>query len=196
MAAFMRVFLTGYYNPSQFAAGLRDAPAPHWGFSAQLIRALLDAFILYFPLYLMGYSPPTPSYLPFFSTENYFGALVLIAPIVLTTQWLLGSSLVHVVLRLSGRHTDFDQILNINGMATLVVGAFVVVWDWAWMLAGGMNQYILGTSHLVIDIWGGVLTIVGMKKLLGVPIWMGILLFILVIAVALPLAVMFMRSPI
>jgi len=124
MAAFMRVFLTGYYNPAKFAERLRDAPAPQWGFYAQLIRALLDAFILYLPLFIMGYSPPTPSYLPIFSTENYFGALVLIAPIVLTAQWLLGSSLVHVVLRLSGRHTDFDQILNINGMATLVVGAF------------------------------------------------------------------------
>jgi hypothetical protein len=77
----------------------------------------------------------------------------------------------------------------------LVVGAILLLWDWLWLIAGGMDQYALGISHLVIDLWGAVLVAVGLKRLLDVPAWLGAVLYVLAVASALPLAVMFMRSP-
>jgi hypothetical protein len=32
-------------------------------------------------------------------------------------------------LRFTGRRSEFDKILNITGMATIVVGAFLLLWD-------------------------------------------------------------------
>jgi len=60
----------------------------------------------------------------------------------------------------------------------------------------GMNQYTLGISHLVIDIWAIVITTIALKRILSVPVWFGLILSIIGIAVSLPLAIMFMRSPI
>jgi hypothetical protein len=48
----------------------------------------------------------------------------------------------------------------------------------------------------VIDIWGIVIIVTGLKRLLRVPIWLAVLLTVVSIAVSMPLAVMFMRSPI
>lgn len=195
MKSFFRVWLTGYVNPAKFIDGLAGRPAPHWGLYAQLLRALMDSFLLYLPLFLLGRTPPTPSYLPFIATDEYYGALVWLAPIVLTAQWLLGGALMHVALRLSSRPSDLDHILNITGMVTLVVGAFLVLWDWAWIIAGGMDQHWLGYSHLMIDVWGVAITVMGLTKLLGVPVWLGVGVYMLAIASAVPLAIMFMRSP-
>jgi hypothetical protein len=111
-------------------------------------------------------------------------------------QWLLGGAAIQVLLRLSKLRSDIDQILNVTGMATLVVGAFLVVWDWFWLVMGGMSQYTLGISHLVIDIWWIVIIVTGLKRMLSVPVWLGILLCLLSIAFAIPLAFMFMSSPI
>jgi hypothetical protein len=174
---------------------LRSRRAPHWGFYGQFLRAAFDALLLYLPLAIMGLIPPTRSYVSFLSTEQYYWHLVWLAPIVLAAEWLLGSAFVHLVLRLSGRRTDFDQLLNIGGMVALVVGAFILVWDWTWFTVGGIDQYFLGLTHLVISFWAVVIGAIGMKKLLDTPYWLGLLLGILEIPVALPLGVMFMRSP-
>jgi hypothetical protein len=192
---FIRVWLTGYYNPVKMIEALRSKPAPHWGFYGQLLRAALDSLLLYLPVALMGRVPPTPSYAPFLPTERYYWHLIWIAPVVLGAVWLLSSAFTHLVLRLGGRPSDFDQILNIVGMATLVVGAFLVVWDWVWFALGGTNQYFLGISHLVIDLWGVGITAIGLKRILEVPLWLGTTLSLLSIPISLPLAIMFMRSP-
>jgi hypothetical protein len=192
---FIRVWFTGYYNPARMMDQLRSRRAPLWGFYGQFLRAAFDALLLYLPLAIMGLIPPTRSYVSFLPTEQYYWHLVWLAPIVLAAEWLLGSAFVHLVLRLSGRRTDFDQLLNIGGMVALVVGAFILVWDWTWFTVGGIDQYFLGLTHLVISLWAVVIGAIGMKKLLDTPCWLGLLLGILEIPVALPLGVMFMRSP-
>lgn len=193
--SFLRVWFTGYYSPVKMIEQLRSKPAPQWGFYGQLLRAALDSLLLYLPVALMGRIPPTPSYLSFLPSEQYYWHLIWLAPLVFGAQWLLGSAFTHVVLRLTGRRSDFDQILNIVGMATLVVGAFILVWDWAWFALGGANQYFLGISHLVIDLWAVVIITIGLKRILGVPVWLGALLSFLGVPIAMPLAIMFMRSP-
>ncbi|MBN1399447.1 MAG: hypothetical protein JXA74_01345 [Anaerolineae bacterium] len=199
---FFQVWLSGYYSPGRFARGLLDRPAPQWGLLAVGLRAALISLGLYLPLHLLGRTPPLRSYLPFIPTERYYGALVWITPLVLVAQWLLDGALTHVLLRLLRRPSDLDQILNIYGLSALVVGAFLMVWDWAWIAIGiawdpygGIDQFLLGTSHLVLDVWGLVLAVVALKGLLGVPIWLGVALDLLAVAASLPLAIMFMRSP-
>ena len=192
---FVRVWLTGYYNPVKMIEQLRSEPAPHWGFYGQFLRAALDSLLVYLPVALMGRIPPTGSNLSFLPTEQYYWHLIWLSPIILGAQWLLASAFTHVVLRLAGRQSDFDQILNIGGMAAIVVGAFLVVWDWSWLALGGVDQYFMGISHLVISLWAVVIGAIGLKRILGVPIWLGAVLTFLNIPIAMPFGIMFMRSP-
>jgi len=192
---FLRVWLTGYVNPVKMVDELRSKPAPHWGLLAQLVRALLDSFLLYLPVSLMGRVPPTPSNLSVLPTEHYYSALIWLSPIVLIAEMMMMAAFIHVALRLAGRRSDFDQVVNISGMAGLVVGAFLIPWDWAWFAIGGVDQYFLGISHLVVSMWGVLISVIGLKRILGAPVWLAVLLNLLAIPVGLPFAIMFMRSP-
>jgi hypothetical protein len=192
---FIRVWLSGYYDPASMIERLRPKPAPLWGFYGQLLRAALDSLLLYLPVALLGRIPPTPSSLSFLPTEQYYWHLIWLSPIVLSVAWLIESAFTHTILRLIGRHSDFDQILNIYGMATIVVGAFLLLWDWGWFAWGGIDQYVLGISHLVIDLWFVVIGSLGLKRILGVPTWLGALLSLLSMLVTVPLGILFMRSP-
>jgi hypothetical protein len=194
--SFVRIWFTGYYNPVNMVEQLRSKPAPQWGFYGQLLRAILDALLLYLPVALTGRIPPTPSNLSFLSTENYYWHLIWLTPIILCTEWLLASALTHLVLRLVGRQSNFDQILNIYGMAALVLGAFLLVWDWTWFALGQANQYFMGISHLVISLWAVIIGSIGLKRILNVPLWLSAVLSFLDIPIALPFAIMFMRSPV
>jgi len=193
--SFVRLWFTGYYSPVKMMEELRSKPAPQWGFYGQFLRAALDSLLLYLPIALMGRIPPMPSNLSFLPTEQYYWHLIWLSPIVLAVQWMLPSAFIHVVLRFSGRRSDVDQILNIAGMSALVVGAFILLWDWLWLAVGGIDQYLLGISHLLISLWGVVIETIGLKRILGVPIWLGAILSFLVILIAWPFGIMFMRSP-
>lgn len=192
---FIRLWLTGYVNPARLVDELRERPAPHWGIYAQLVRALLDSLLVYLPVALMGRVPPTPSFLSFIPTDRYYFAEIWLAPPVLMAELLIGAAFVHVALRLMGRASSFDQVLNLIGMSALVVGALLIPWDWAWIAIGGVDQIFLGISHLVINLWGVLIVVLGLKRMLGVPVWQGVLLNLLGIPLTLPIAMMFMRSP-
>jgi hypothetical protein len=193
---FLRIWLIGYLNPSGMVEELAKRPAPRWGFYGQLCRAMLDSLLLYLPLALMGWEPSTPSYLSFLSNDVYYAASVFLMPFFLLAQWLLLSVTVHGVLRLGGWQSDVDQILNITGMAALVVGAFLVVWDWGYILLGGRDPVLLGVSHLVLDIWVVYITVIGFRRVLGIPTWLAILLNVLWLLLGLPLAILFVRGPV
>ena len=192
---FFQLWLTGYVRPIKFIDELKSKPAPHWGFYAQLLRATFDSLLVYFPVALMGRVPPTPSYISFIPTERYYAALIGIAPFVLLTILLIQSVVTHVILRLMGRHSDIDQIINIVGMASLIIGAVLIPWDWAMYALGLTDQYFLGISHLMISLWAVVIMAVGLRRILSVPLWLSIILSVITIPVALPFAMMFMRSP-
>ena len=121
---------------------------------------------------------------------------MVLAPIVLLAQWLLLAAVVHVILRISGRESDIDRILNITGMAALVVGAFLVAWDWIWIAARWKNVIWLGVSHLALDLWWIAITVIGFERHLGVPVWLGITLNLVWIVLGLPIAIVFMRAPV
>jgi hypothetical protein len=192
---FFQLWLTGYVKPIRFIDELKSKPAPHWGFYAQLLRAAFDSLLVYLPVALMGRVPPTPSYISCIPTEHYYAALIGLTPVVLMSQLLLGTSFLHVAIRLSGRPSDFDQILNIVGMAALIVGAILIPWDWIWYAIGGVDQYFLGISHLLISLWSTLLIALGLNRVLNIPVSLAILLSVLVIPVSIPVEIMFMRSP-
>jgi hypothetical protein len=192
---FLRAWFTGYFSPVQLIEQLRSKPAPQWGIFAQFLRGILDSLLVFLPVSLMGRVPPTPSFLSFVPTERYYSALIWMAPFVLLAEMLMGAAVVHVLLRLMGRHSDIDQILNISGISALIVGAVLIPWDWTWFALGAADQYFLGISHLVISIWAIAIMVVGLRRILSVPLWLGIALSIIVIPFQLPFAMMFMRSP-
>jgi hypothetical protein len=192
---FVRLWLTGYVRPTRFIDELKSKPAPHWGVYGQLLRAGLDSVLVYLPVALTGRIPPTPSYVSLIPTEGYYTALIGLGPVVLMVQLLIEASFLHVAIRLSGRRSDFDQILNVVGMAALVVGAVLIPWDWMWYAIGGVDQYLLGISHLVISLWSTLLIVLGLRRILGVPVVLAVLVSVLAIPVSLPVAIMFMRSP-
>jgi hypothetical protein len=193
---YFKLWLTAYVNPRRFADELDAAPAPKWGFFAALQRGLTDSLLTYLPVYLLGRVPPTPSNLFFLSTEKYYGALVILAPLVLIAEWLFSSSLMHVILRFTIKRSDIDKLLNISGFTALAIGTVLVLWDGFWLLVGGMTQNTLGISHLIINIWAVAITTVALKRLLKVSVWLGILLNIVGMAASMPFAIMFMRSPV
>lgn len=192
---YIKLWLTAYISPNRFASLLAKRPAPQWGFLASLQRAAMDSLLLYLPLALMGRIPPEPSYLRFIPDDRYYFALVGIAIVVLLTEWLLSSAIMHLILRMSKLKSDIDLILNISGFVALAIGTLLLIWDWIWVAIGGISQYGLGISHLLIDIWAIAISVVALKRLLRVPIWLGILLNLAGIPLSLPLAIMFMRSP-
>lgn len=155
----------------------------------------MDSLLLYLPLALLGRIPPEPSYLPFIEDGNYYAALVGLTPLVLTGEWLLGCAVVHLILTACKYKSDFNIVLNITGFTALMIGSVLLLWDWAWVAIGGMTQYGLGISHLIIDVWGMTIAAIAFKKILNVPLWLGLIVNLIAVIVALPMAIMFMRSP-
>lgn len=195
MKQFLHAWALGYSHPSRFVDYLRDKPAPHWGLAGQTIRGLLDALCLYLPLALMGRQPSMPSWLTFLPTQKYYLAEVFLAPVFLLAQWLFLAAALHVILRLLGKPTDIDLILNLSGMTDLIVGTALVVWDWVYILLGLGDSYLLGVSHLLIDLWAVLIMVIGFKRLLGIPVPLGLLLNLIWIILGVLLAMIFIRAP-
>lgn len=147
------------------------------------------------PSHLISAKSSTPSYLTFLPTEKYYQAAIFISPLFFIAQWLLLSACLHLILRFLREPSDIDQILNITGMAALVVGAFLVGWDWLWIALGWRDPVLLGISHLIIDIWAIAITVLGLKKILSIPVWLGILLNLVWMVLGIPLNMLFMRPP-
>lgn len=101
-----------------------------------------------------------------------------------------------MILRLLGRRGDINQILNITGMVALIVGSFLVAWDWIWILAGWHNEVLLGASHMAIVMWGLAITALGMMRIMKLSVWLAILLNVVWLALGWPLAMVIMRAPV
>jgi hypothetical protein len=192
---FIQAWLLGFGNPKKFADALINKPAPHWGLGSLVLRGMMDSLLLYLPVTLMNRQPPTPSYLTFFPTENYYQVLIWLTPIIFMVQGLLGAAVIHVCLRLRKIRSNYDQILNITGMSALVVSTILVVWDWLWFFIGDADQFFLGISHLIIDIWWFVLVVTSLDRIMKVSRRSGIVVSIIALIATFPFAVIFMRSP-
>jgi hypothetical protein len=190
---FLRLWLYGYTRPSAFVDGVIEKPGWVYGFAGQGVRVVLDSMLLYLPAALLGRMPQQPPVLPI-PADRYFWFLVFAAPTIIFVEMLLSALSSHVILRVMRRESDLGFLGNIGGMCALVVGAVLVLWDWSWFAIGFYNQYFLGITHLILDVWAIYLTVLALKRRLGVPIPLGIALNIIGLIVALSLAVPFMRA--
>lgn len=194
-SSFLHLWLLGYTHPVRLVDALPSWPAPHTGFYAQLLRASLDSLLVYLPLALMHRVPPERPYLAFIPADRYYAALILLGPLVLLLELLVGAAIIHIILRLARRRSDFDLLINLGGMSALVVGAILIPWDWFWVIQGGVDQIFLGVTHLLISLWAWVIIALGIRRLLGVPAWLAVLATLVSTAGSMPFAIMFMRSP-
>lgn len=142
----------------------------------------------------MGRVPPTPPVIPI-PADRYYWFLVFVAPAIIFAEMLIGSVAAHGILRALRRQSDLGFLVNISGMTALVVGAAIVVWDWTWFALGFHNQVFLGITHLLLDGWAIYLSVLALKRRLGVTVSLGIGLNIVGIVAALALAVPFLCSP-
>ncbi len=191
----LQLWLAALFHPSRAFEEFRCKPAPQWGLYATLLRALFIMLIWYLPLYLLGMKPSPPSYLTFVPTENYYAASMIIFPLYNVAIWLLFSALAYVVLRLGDWKSDIDQILNIGGIAGLVFQPVISLLDWIGIVPGWHSlPVVLGISHLCIDCWVIVWVAKGYNRILGLPIWLGAGLTLLVTIMNIPLAMLFLRG--
>jgi len=142
----------GYTRPSAFVDGVIQKRGWLWGFAGQGVRVTLDSVLEYLPVAIMGRVPLTPPVIPI-PADRYYWFLVFAAPTIIFVEMLLGSVAAHGILRALRRERDLGFLVNISGMCALVVGAFIVVWDWSWFAIGFHNQYFLGITHVILDGW-------------------------------------------
>ena len=164
---FLRLWVTGITDPAQAFDELKGKPAPAWGLAAVMIRFLFTSLTTILSLHLLDCEPFVPSYLTFLRTETYYRAEIFFLPAFGFALWLLGSALVYLILRLLGRGSDFDQILNVVGMGMLIPMPAVWLWDWTTIALDWYKTTVMAASHAVFALWGAMLYTIGFKEVLG-----------------------------
>lgn len=190
---FVRVWLSGVIHPARSLEELKDKPAPLWGLWAVLMRFVTTALIETFPLYVLGREPFAPSYLTFLSTKNYYRAEVFFLPLFGVALWLLMSALVHVVLRVTGKGSDMDRILNIVGLGMLIPMPVLWAWDIAMIALNIFTTPVSALSHATVQLWEASIEAVGFIRLLRLRILPAILLALVINALYIGLAMIFAR---
>jgi hypothetical protein len=165
--SFVQLWLQGIVRPTRAFDQLKGMPAPHWGLAAVLIRFVVTALTTTLALLLLGREPFWPSYLTFLPPERYYAVLVFAFPIFGLVAWLLMGSIAHLALRLAGRQSDVDQILNIAGMAMLIPMPVLWLWDWAMIALDAYQVATMAPSHALVQVWEAALGAVGFRRILG-----------------------------
>lgn len=191
--SFARVWRLGLTNPSRAFKALESKPAPAWGFRAVVIRFVVTSLTTILALHLLGRVPFEPSRLTFLTMENYYRAQIFFLPLFGLAIWLLGSAVGHLVLRLAGKASDIDQVLNIVGMGLLIPMPVVWVWDWTVIALDWYRMAVMATSHSVFAVWEVVLFSMGFKRILGLRTFTAIGLAVAIRIVYIALAMIFIR---
>lgn len=195
MILLVKTWFSGYFRPSKMVSDLGNQQSPLLGLWATLLRGLMNSFLLYLPLVLLGRKPSMPSFLPFVRTQDYFLFLTVIAPLFFILQWLYLSGSIYLILRILRRECSFHHILNTFGLVSLVVGSVLILWDWPWIILQSKNYVLLGMSHIAVDVWAIALAAVCLRTILGIGMRLAVLLSIAWVALSLPPAMLIMRSP-
>ena len=190
---FVRLWFLGLINPSGMLNELKDKPAPVWGVWAVLIRFLVTSLTSILALYLLDRLPFAPSRLTFLPVADYYKAEIFFLPLWGLGIWLLMSGMAHVVIRLFGKISDFDQILNIIGMGMLVPMPVLWLFDWATIASGWYGMIAQATSHSLIQLWETGIEALGLKRILGLRLSGAVALAAVINVVYVLLAIIFIR---
>jgi hypothetical protein len=138
--------------------------------------------------------PQAPKITKLMLTERYYGFEIFFLPIARLAAWLLGSAVIHLGIRLSGRKSDIDQILNIGGLVYLVVMPYTFAVDWTAIALDAYGFGLIAILHGTVDlVWSITLSVIGLRQLLGIETRLALGLMLLNIAVTLPLLILFAR---
>jgi hypothetical protein len=163
-----QLWRTGLVNPGRAFEELKAKPAPQWGLAVVVFFNVAISLTTLLALYLLGRGPQMESALTFLPTEHYLVAEMFFLPVLRVGLWLLGSVIIHVGIRLAGKPSDVDLILNIGGLAYLVVMPLLLPSDW---LLIALNLYGIGITqytHGFVALWSMFLSVVGLRRMLGV----------------------------
>ncbi|MBI2830991.1 MAG: YIP1 family protein, partial [Chloroflexi bacterium] len=172
---------------------LKDKPAPIWGMRAVLIRFVVTSLTSILALYLSGRLPFAPSRLTFLPIEDYYKAEIFFLPLWGLGIWLLMGGIAHTVIRLFGKQSSFDDILNIIGMGMLVPMPVLWLFDWATIALDWYGLTVQAASHSLAQLWETGVQAVGFRKILGLSVFGAVIMAIIINAVYILLAMVFIR---
>jgi hypothetical protein len=169
---------------------LRQKPAPFWGLRAVLIRFVVTSLTTTLALHLLGGLPFAPSRLTFLPMEDYYRAQILFLPLWGLGIWLLMASMAHIFIRLAGKRSSFDQVLNVIGMGMLVPMPAVWLFDWTAIGFSFYTMMPMAISHSASRLWEVGIEATGLNKVLGLrlPIAVTVAMVINVVYVLLAMA--------
>jgi hypothetical protein len=183
-----------WFRPRAAFRALKSLPAPQAGLIATIERGLLIACFTYLPVWLMGRQPSIPSAISFIPTEGYYGFLAWFTPILFLLEWLLFSSIFHLTLRLAGRASNFDAILNTSAVIDLAVQPLLIIIDWLIFLFFPGLPMLVGVAHwILVMVWITWLFALGFFEVLGMPYRVGAAFCIASSVLHFPIALLFMR---
>ncbi len=191
--SFVQVWFSGLIHPARSLDELKGKPAPHWGLLAVLLRFIPTALLVTLPLYLLGREPFYTSSLTFLSTNNYYLPQVFFLPIFGVTIWLLMGAFAHVVLRLAGKRSDFDVILNIVGMGMLIPMPVTWAWDISMIALHWYVLPVMAISHSIIQLWEASIEAIGFVRLLRLRVVPAVCLSLIINAIYIAFAAILIR---
>ena len=190
---FIAVWFTGLINPFRSFDNLKGRPAPYWGFGAMTVRWVGTALTTGVLALLLDRQPSAPSYLTFLSAGQYRFARFAIGPAFGLGIWLLMSATAHIVIRLTGRHSSFDKLLNVIAWGMLIPMPIVWVWDWAMLVLDTFDLGTMAISHSLFQAWEAALQVVGLRRVLGLETGLAVAVAVAVNVIFVLLAMVFVR---
>ena len=191
---YFQLYLAGVFHPARAFDEIRSRPAPLWAFKVLLFFNLLISATSTLARYLLGYGPMMPSSLTFLPDENYLLAQIFFLPMVRMLAWLLGAAVIHLGIRLAGKPSNMDQILNIAGVIYLVVMPYTFLIDWTAIALNAFNSQVIVVLHGVVDlVWSLALQVIGLRQLLGIETRLALIASVISAAVGVPLLALLAR---
>ena len=189
----LSLWFQGTFHPFEAFNALRNKPSPAWGFGLVAGFNLTISCTSLLALYLLGRGVQMESVLTFLPTEKYLPAEMFFLPILRTGLWLYSCALLHLGLRLAHLPSNFDLILNIGGLGYLVVMPPLLLSDWLLIATHQYQIAVTAFTHAGAAAWGFALAVIGLRKLLDAPVWLGVLLNIISTATSIALLSIFAR---
>jgi hypothetical protein len=191
---FARIWLHLALRPVIGFRDLAEQPAPLWGLYAVLARFVPTSLTSILALFLLGRRPFVPSYLAFLDDAAYYRAEIFFLPLFGLLAWLLASALVYLLLRLLGKPSSIDWIMNVIGFSLLAVMPVVWLVDWSAIALGIYGQSVTIPFHAAVSLWEVGLMALGFGMIKGVS-WAGAVAlgFVVKMGVYIPLAMVFIR---
>jgi len=194
MISFLKIWIKGITRPKRAFAELTEKPAPHWGLYAVLIRFVVTSLTSILALYMLAQTPFEPSYLTFLSAGDYYRAEIFFLPAFGVTAWLLGGAVTHLILRLTGKDSNFDWILNVIGFGLLIPMPVLWILDWSTIALNIYGGMLTPVIHALISIWEITLFGIGLSKMRTLDLRWALLLGLLIKGgIYIPLAMIFVR---